>query len=119
MDQHLRILIVDDNEPLRDNLSEALSLAGYEVAVASDGLAALSLIESFQPTIILLDMRMPTMNGREFIAAYRELSFTMPIIGLSATKRGDDDVKDLDIADYLEKPFSLDDLFDSLRRFIK
>jgi len=61
-----RILVVDDNEALRENLAEALQLEGYEVAMAPDGMKALDLLAS-DPSfgIVLVDLRMPGIDGRE------------------------------------------------------
>ena len=67
-----RILVVDDNEALRENLQEALELEGYEVAVAADGVAALArLREDSRFAAVLLDLMMPGMDGRELLAQIR------------------------------------------------
>ena len=67
-----RILVVDDNEALRENLQEALELEGYEVAVAADGVAALArLREDSRFAAVLLDLMMPGMDGRELLARIR------------------------------------------------
>lgn len=67
-----RILVVDDNEALRENLAEALELEGYEVAVASDGRSALArLDENPRFAAVLLDLMMPGMDGREVLARIR------------------------------------------------
>lgn len=68
-----QILVVDDNDALRENLAEALELEGYAVAVARDGLAALArLAEDPLPRVVLLDLMMPGMDGREILARIRE-----------------------------------------------
>lgn len=67
-----RILVVDDNEALRENLAEALELEGYEVAVAADGLGALArLAEDARFAAVLLDLMMPGMDGRELLSRIR------------------------------------------------
>jgi CheY-like chemotaxis protein len=67
-----RILVVDDNEALRENLQEALELEGYEVAVAADGAGALAcLSEDPGFAAVLLDLMMPGMDGRELLARIR------------------------------------------------
>jgi CheY-like chemotaxis protein len=67
-----RILVVDDNDALRENLQEALELEGYEVAVAADGAAALArLSEDSRFAAVLLDLMMPGMDGRELLARIR------------------------------------------------
>lgn len=68
-----QILVVDDNDALRENLAEALELEGYAVAVARDGSAALArLAEDPLPRVVLLDLMMPGMDGREILARIRE-----------------------------------------------
>ena len=68
-----RILVVDDNAALRENLAEALQLEGYEVAVAGDGAAALALlaVEPF-PSVVVLDLVMPGLDGRELARRLRK-----------------------------------------------
>ena len=68
-----RILVVDDNEALRENLAEALELEGYDVAVAPDGVKALARLDedpSFE--VILLDLMMPGMSGGELLERIRQ-----------------------------------------------
>ena len=66
------ILVVDDNEALRDNIAEALGLEGYSVVCASDGTAALArLSEDPPPGVVLLDLLMPGMDGRELLERIR------------------------------------------------
>lgn len=67
-----RILVVDDNDALRENLAEALELEGYSVSLASDGPSALSrLAEEPPPQVVLLDLNMPGMDGRELLSRIR------------------------------------------------
>jgi CheY-like chemotaxis protein len=67
-----RILIVDDNEPLRENISEALELEGYEVdAVGTGQLALVALARDPLPGVVLIDMMMPGMSGKELVVALR------------------------------------------------
>ncbi len=67
-----RILVVDDNDALRENLAEALELEGYDVAVASDGQGALARLgENPDFAVVLLDLMMPGMDGREVLGRIR------------------------------------------------
>ncbi len=67
-----RVLVVDDNDALRENLAEALELEGYEVAVAADGNGALAqLDEDPRFAAVLLDLMMPGMDGRQLLARIR------------------------------------------------
>src|SRR5436309_3406591 len=66
-DRRERILLVDDDDSIRQVVTVFLTDEGYEVAGAGDGQAALDLLATFKPDIILLDLRMPVMDGWEFV----------------------------------------------------
>ncbi len=65
------ILVVDDNEGLRENLGEALEMEGFRVALAADGAAALAELERELPQAVLLDLKMPGMDGRKLLSRIR------------------------------------------------
>ncbi|BDG05827.1 response regulator [Anaeromyxobacter oryzae] len=68
----IKVLVVDDNAALRENLAECLEVEGYAVSVASDGTTALALLEQEPlPSVVLLDLMMPGMDGRALAAAIR------------------------------------------------
>jgi CheY-like chemotaxis protein len=113
------ILVVDDDQDVRDVIATLLELNGYVVVGAEDGLAGLRAIrERGRPAGVLLDLRMPRMNGAEFARALREDSAlaTIPIVVLSGDLRaiGTDDVPEA--ADCLKKPCDLDHLLGVVRR---
>ncbi len=66
-----RVLVVDDNPELRALLREALRAASYDVRTAANGRVALRVLETFVPDILLVDVEMPEMDGRELVAALR------------------------------------------------
>ena len=66
-----RVLVVEDDEALRDIVELALTDAGYRVVTAANGRAALDEVAREMPGLILLDMKMPVMNGWEFVSAFR------------------------------------------------
>lgn len=106
-----RILVVDDNEYNSDPLSRGLQRLGYSVAVASDGITALRLIEQQDFDLVLLDVVMPVMNGLEVLKCLRcTYSVTaLPVIMITARDEIDDIVLALENGanDYLAKPFAL------------
>jgi two-component system chemotaxis response regulator CheY len=103
-----RILVVDDDPGIREFVSETLADEGYEVVTAPDGAAALDLIRQGQPEVILLDMRMPVMDGWEFSRAYRELPGPhAPIIAVTAAPDAVARAAQIDADGYLAKPFEL------------
>jgi DNA-binding NarL/FixJ family response regulator len=108
------ILIVEDEDVIRDSLADILQLQGFLTLTACDGLEALRLLESDQPDLILADIMMPNMNGYQFFQRVRSNpAWTwIPFIFLSAKGEGEDIrfAKELGIDDYLMKPIEADDL---------
>jgi len=105
-----RILIADDEPIIRTDLKELLEELGYEVvAEAGDGLAALNLIEQVQPDVVILDIKMPKMDG---IQVAGEIADRFPVIILTAyTERHlIEKARDSGVMAYLSKPFREGDL---------
>jgi CheY-like chemotaxis protein len=113
-----RILVVDDNDALRENLAEALELEGYEVAVAADGETALAVLggeASFQA--ILLDLMMPGMDGREMLSRVREdPRFASVRVVLTTGQTGPRARAGIPADAFLTKPFGVRELLQTLRR---
>src|ERR671933_1253799 len=106
-----RVLVVDEDSTIRDVIALALSDAGYEVIEANDGAAALALVRQRPPDVILLDMRMPIMDGWEFAQAYRHLPGPhAPVIVVTAASDPAERAAEIKADGYLAKPFQLDDL---------
>lgn len=113
-----RILIVDDEPNILVSLEFLLDQEGYEVALASRGNAALELVESFRPDLVLLDVMLPEIDGFEICRRLRARPRPPKIILLTARGRDAERVKGLDLgADlYVTKPFSTRDLVVDIRR---
>jgi DNA-binding response OmpR family regulator len=110
-----RVLVVDDDPAIRQVIAFALSDEGFEVDQAKDGRAALEAVDRQRPDLILLDMRMPGMDGWEFVKRYRErLPPQAPIIVLTAAQDAAQRGADVDAAGYLSKPFDLDTLLEKV-----
>lgn len=107
-----RILIAEDDEPVRIWLSEALSLEGHNVDVAVDGQEAIDQFDPNRHNLVLLDVTMPRMNGLEACRRLRSQDKELPIMILSARDTEDDKVTGLELGadDYMTKPFSLREL---------
>jgi DNA-binding response OmpR family regulator len=110
MDNKSRILIVEDDIHISSLINTMLTRHGYAVAVAENGLIGLTLIESFQPDLILLDMFLPLMDGQDFVSVYKGTPHPAPIIGLSAAGNAKHFIEMPGIADFISKPFDLNDL---------
>ena len=106
-----RILFIDDDESIREFVTMALTDEGYEVTTAPHGAAALDLILQRQPNLILLDMRMPVMDGWVFLKAYDDTPQPhAPIIALTASRNSPDILVPEEVSGFLPKPFDLNEL---------
>jgi two-component system, chemotaxis family, chemotaxis protein CheY len=106
-----RILVVDDDESIRQFISMALADRGYDVIQAEHGQAALECIKVVTPDLILLDMRMPVMDGWAFAKAYRETPPPhAPIVVVTAARDAAQYAAQIAADAFLAKPFDLKSL---------
>ena len=114
------ILIVDDDESIRDLLRMHLSAAGYEVHVAEDAIAAGYLVLRSPPDLIISDINMPHMDGFEFIAALKADSTlpNIPVIFLTSFEEGDERGKQLGAVGYVTKPVRTDRLLQLVAKHV-
>lgn len=116
--QRLPILLVDDDESILSTVEILLTDEGYPVMVAANGSEALARAAVQTPCLILLDMKMPVMDGWAFAAAYREhCGPHAPIIVLTAAHDSGARAAEIAAAGYIAKPFDLDKLLDLVRRY--
>ena len=111
------ILIIEDDEDILFTLRDYLEIEGYHVLTAGNGIEALELLKKTEtPNLILLDMKMPLMDGWEFAAAY-ENNFTerAPIIVVTAAADAEQRAKDIRAISFVEKPFNLDILLEKIQ----
>jgi two-component system, OmpR family, KDP operon response regulator KdpE len=115
-----RILVVDDEPQIRRALKTALTGHGYEVEVAENGKEALTLLPSWQPDALVLDLVMPDVDGLEVLRQTRTWS-DLPVLVLSARGQERDKVQALDLGadDYLTKPFGMDELLARVRAILR
>ncbi len=116
-----RILIVEDELPMRTALSDSLSGEGYRVLTAGDGESGLEKAVQEKPDLILLDVMMPRLDGFALCAELRRLLCEAPVLMLTAKGRVEDRVKGLDAGadDYLVKPFSREELLARVRALLR
>lgn len=107
-----RLLIVDDEENLRSMLRAALTHHGFEIDEADNGRTALELIKRDRPDLVVLDVMMPDLDGFEVCRRLRSEGDSTPVLFLTAKDDTADKVQGLALGadDYLQKPFSLDEL---------
>jgi two-component system response regulator MprA len=116
-----RVLVVDDDPQLRDALSRALELDGYDVSTASNGAKALDAISMSRPDVMVLDVMMPYVGGLDVCRTLRDRKDKLPILVLTARDEVGDRVAGLDAGadDYLTKPFALEELRARLRALLR
>jgi two-component system, OmpR family, KDP operon response regulator KdpE len=116
----LKVLVVDDEPPIRKLLRMGLSTQGYEILDAPNGKTALALLES-GPDLVILDLGLPDIQGLDLLAMIRARNDAVPIIVLSS--RGDEAGKvralDLGADDYLTKPFGMEELLARMRAALR
>lgn len=115
-----RILIIDDEEMIREGLKTTLELEGYQVLICNDGKEALRSLPLFQPDLVITDIIMPEADGIEIIITLRNMPIPPKIIAISGGGRisaGDHlkSARQLGAANTLTKPFSSAELLDSIR----
>lgn len=117
-----KILIAEDERDIRELITFTLRLNGYDVVSASDGEEALELALKEAPDLVLLDIRMPRLNGYEVCELIKNNEATKHIPVIFLTAKGQENEVDQGMkagaADYILKPFSPDQLVERLRRFM-
>ncbi len=116
----VKILLVEDNEMNRDMLSRRLTRRGYSVVCALDGQQAVNMAGSEMPTLILMDMSLPVMDGWEATKRIKAAMPTVPIIALTAHAMEGDDRKAREAGcdDYDTKPIDLDRLLGKIQKLL-
>ena len=117
-----RVLIVDDEPPVREMLAVALEMAGFEVTEADNAVTALNQVTSSIPDLMLIDWMMPQVSGLELCRRLRRNPNTASIPLILLTARGEEDakIKGLEVADdYITKPFSPRELVARLKAILR
>ena len=117
--QERPILVVDHDPTLRDVLVVALLLKGYPVREAANGSEALRLIEKSHPSLVVLDMQMPVLDGWGLSHELKTKSLDPPVLAMTAGPDPERSAQEIGAADFLQKPFGIADLLtkvEALRR---
>jgi two-component system KDP operon response regulator KdpE len=115
-----RVLVIDDEPQILRALRINLSVRGYEVMTAPNGVVALKTAAEHKPDVVILDLGLPDMSGTEVLAGLRGW-LTVPVIVLSARTDSSDKVEALDAGadDYVTKPFGMDEFLARLRAAVR
>jgi DNA-binding response OmpR family regulator len=115
------LLIIDDEEDLRDTIEYKFKASGFKVVTAVDGLDGLEKLKTVKPDLIILDMNMPRMNGLQFYQKItgKDEKPMYPVLVLTARANMEQLFKDLDVDGFMFKPFELDELLKETETIIK
>lgn len=111
------VLVVDDDASILATIGEFLELEGYEVRTAANGKEALDALDGTPvPSLVLLDMRMPVLDGWRFAQAARERGLDLRILVMAAAENARRSAEELGTPRYLAKPFDLEELLSAVDR---
>ncbi|MBI5575571.1 MAG: response regulator [Deltaproteobacteria bacterium] len=113
-----KILVVDDEENIRELYRDELSEEGYSVELAENGQAALSKFEKFQPDLVTLDVMMPGMNGIEVLRRIREKNPSVPVLLLTAFGEFRQDFNTWASDAYIVKSANVSELKQTIRKLL-
>jgi CheY-like chemotaxis protein len=116
-----KVLVIDDEQGIRSLLDTLLSRKGYDVVLAESGRKGLELFRRERPDVLVLDLKMPEMDGLTVLRQIRSLDPIIPVIILTGagTAETEQRVRALGVTEYVEKEFSLHLLGDALKRLLK
>jgi len=115
-----RILVIDDDESILEFIAGVLNDEGYQASTATNGEEGLEAAAQAPPDLILLDMRMPVMDGWQFAEAYhRRPGRRAPIIVITAARDAASSAEQIGAQGYLAKPFDLEDLLALVSKYVR
>lgn len=115
------ILLADDEPSMRINIVELLADEGYSIIEASNGVEALKLAKKFSPNLVLLDIKMPELNGLDTLKHLKKSHPQIPVIIFTAFGSNERPIEAMKLGafDYLEKPFDIDEFLEILKKALK
>ena len=118
---HNSVLIIDDDIKLCNVLSLVIKKAGYTTYTANDGRTGIEMLHKESPAVVVLDLRMPGMDGIEVLKQIKKISSETPVIIITAYSRVQSAVEAIKLGayDYLSKPFDNDEIVFTVQRAIK
>ena len=112
------ILVVDDDPSILDTVTEILTFEGYAVETARNGQEALRCIEQVLPSLVLLDMRMPVLDGWGLVRQLQQQGLVLPILVMTAAQDARRWAQEVGADGYLAKPFDLTELLTSVENML-
>jgi len=123
MGEQRKIAIIEDEEDIRELLADYLQKAGFEVSKFEDGSSFLKFLEKEKPDLIILDLMLPDMDGKEICRYLRSDSYLSSILIMMLTAKGSEEEKvqglDLGADDYVTKPFSLKEVLARVKALLR
>jgi DNA-binding response OmpR family regulator len=115
------VLVVEDSRPMQRTLERLFGSDGLEVQIASDGVAGLEMFRKRIPSVVVLDLKLPRLPGKELCRAFKSHAASVPVVVLSANAEVEDKVLLLELGadDYVTKPFSPKELLARVRRAMR
>jgi CheY-like chemotaxis protein len=110
------ILVVDDDPTILVTVCEALDLEGFPFVTATNGAEALEAVDRNDPSLVLLDMRMPVLDGWGFMGAVRERGLNLSVVVMTAAADARRWAREIGAQGVLPKPFELDELLSAVER---
>jgi len=110
------VLVVDDDPAIRDAVRDALEAMGMRVTTASDGAEALDRVLNEEPCVVLLDMRMPVMDGWGFARAMRDRGMDLPVVVMTAAADARRWANEIGAMGVVAKPFALSELISAVEQ---
>jgi CheY-like chemotaxis protein len=112
------ILVVDDDPAVLSTVADILEFEGYHVERASNGAEGLAAVERVRPALVLLDMRMPVLDGWGFARALRERGIAPPILVMTAAQDARRWAQEIHAAGYVAKPFDIPTLLAAVEQLL-
>ena len=113
-----RVLVVDDDPDLVQLISGMLEILGYPVVTAANGAEALEAVDRDRPSLVVLDARMPILDGKGFSKSLKDKGVKIPILVITGAPDARRWAQDIGADGYLAKPFELTDLLEAVQRLV-
>ena len=118
----MKIMVVDDEQDLREMINLMMQKEGFETQIAHDGADFLEKIDDFQPDLVTLDVMMPGLTTKEILEKLKEKSSNPKIILLTVVRYSEEEKKKIlkmgNVIDYITKPFEIDDLIKTINKHL-